>query len=181
MPQSDTKDVQKWWTKSQITYHNNCICICTSITYIMYKYEYYKLHTIVSFTPVQPQLSKHASKSTWDFWGWSRTPAFAPSHALALLQALIAAWQICSSHGWSFHPPKNQTQVGHKKENIKVNPGGVGGCTHPFGSQTFGEILKWIFYKKRGISYDMKIWLKPPPSWKWTNRFTWCKTLVHEH
>lgn len=51
----------------------------------------------------------------------------APSYALALLQALIAAWQICSSHGWSFHPPKNQTQVGDKKENIKVNPGGVGG------------------------------------------------------
>ena len=96
---------------------------------------------------------------------------FAPSHALALLQALIAAWQICSSHGWS-KPTHKPDPSGSQKRNIKVNPGGVGGCTHPFGSQTFGEILKWIFYKKRGISYDMKIWLKPPPSWKWTNRFT---------
>lgn len=97
------------------------------------------------------------------FWGVKRDPCiclgethsappplcFAPSHALALLQAIIAAWQICSSHGWS-KPTHKPDPSGSQKRNIKVNPGGVGGCTHPFGSQTFGEILKWIFYKKRG-------------------------------
>lgn len=47
------------------------------------------------------------------------------------------------------HPPAQKPDPsGSQKRNIKVNPGGVGGCTHPFGSQTFGEILKWIFYKK---------------------------------